>query len=153
MRTFSGSRITVRPTAAVEPRPADARVAFFKHPCMLSVLSYSTRTVFRERRGKRAASGNGVMRGKLRQSILITGRKQSLARPSVGNLRRAPAVGKPVRFSFGDEIHVDVLGLAERVQPLLPKLPPHAAFPHPAKRRRIVVGERIVDPERTRLDS
>ena len=45
-----------------------------------------------------------------------------------------------------------MLGLAERVESLLAQLAAHAALPHAAKRRGVVVGERIVDPERAGLD-
>src|SRR2546427_7516649 len=62
----------------------------------------------------------------------------------------------PVRIPVGLPLHhvvqVHVLRLAERIQPLLTELTPDPAPPHPPERARVVVGERVVDPEGPRLD-
>ena len=78
------------------------------------------------------------------------------AEPSAALTRESPprrcAVREPERLPLGHEVEVHVLGLAEGVEPFLAELASHAALAHAAKRRGVVVGERIVDPERAGLD-
>ncbi len=59
---------------------------------------------------------------------------------------------KPPRFAFLREVPVDVLGLEERLEPLLAQLARAAAELHPAERPGVVVGQRVVDPAGAGLD-
>ena len=50
------------------------------------------------------------------------------------------------------KIPMNVFRLAELIQSLLAQLPPHATHLKPTKRPRIVIGQRIVNPQRPGLD-
>src|SRR5882672_6698446 len=57
-------------------------------------------------------------------------------------------VGIPVGFRLLHVIEVHVLGLAKLVEAFFPELARMAGLPHAAERARVIIGERVVDPER-----
>src|SRR5690349_23813225 len=65
--------------------------------------------------------------------------------------RRSSAIGVPpvLRRQLG--LDVDVLGLLERLEPLLAELAPKARLLVTAERPGVVVGQRVVDPDRAGL--
>ena len=58
----------------------------------------------------------------------------------------------PVALLFHDVIDMHVFGLAKRVQAFFSELASNAAPAHSAERTCIVVGQRVVHPERAGLD-
>src|SRR6185503_5239604 len=72
--------------------------------------------------------------------------------PSRGDFALTSLVREPEVFLLAEVIEVHVLRLAERVEAFLAELATEARLAHAAERRRVVVGERIVDPERAGLD-
>src|ERR1700729_4195306 len=76
----------------------------------------------------------------------------SLARNPFPCSRLTIAVREKPRFALHHPIQVNVLGFAERIEPFGPELTTYAAVAHTPKRRRVIVGQGIVDPEGTRLD-
>src|SRR4051794_14157404 len=66
--------------------------------------------------------------------------------------RRRSAIRVPPVLALELGLDVDVLGLLERLQPLLAELAAEARLLEAAERPGVVVGQRVVEPDRARLD-
>src|SRR5262245_32262387 len=70
----------------------------------------------------------------------------------VSVLVSAAAIGVPPFFHCDLGFDVDVLRLLERLQAFLPELPAETGLLHAAERARVVVRQRVVEPDRAGLD-